>query len=251
MHYGAQLIVNNRYGNEIEARLGQGETLSGVGGRRFQTASGEIVEDFVSHFGQGLERADDVVELSRAPDEVNQVNSVRGLHLLGRSCVPTESGIHQVQAAPGFVWKPVTSIVDSGAINNVAPCIVWAKAVMESNGFQNCMTYHTADGTHIPNHDGSTQLSQTFPVANIARPLTSVRGLADAGNLVVSGREGGFIANSDTERRLNFSDRARRCTHPPREPASSQVFSREGREHFNVSPVWKCGVLNGQSLQAR
>ena len=39
------------------------------------------------------------------------MNSSRGLHFLG-NLLPAESGIHQVQAAPGFAWKPVTSVVD-------------------------------------------------------------------------------------------------------------------------------------------
>ena len=144
-------------------------------------------------------KPEDVMQLSRGPDEVNRVNSARGLHFLG-NLLPTESGIHQVQAAPGFVWKPVTSIVDSGAINNVAPSSVSAKALVESNGSLNGMTYHTADGTRIPNlgqktletvsEDGSTQLSQTFQIADISRPLTSVGELADAGDLVVFGRKG-------------------------------------------------------------
>ena len=117
-------------------------------------------------------------------------------------------------AAPGFVWKPVASIVDSGAKNNVAPSSVSAKALVESYGSLNGMTYHTADGTRIPNlgrktletvsEDGSTQLSQTFQIADISRPLTSVGELADAGNLVVFGRKGGFIVNPDTVRRLNI-----------------------------------------------
>ena len=86
----------------------------------------------LSHLGQGKEQADDVMKLSRAPDEVNQVNSVMGLHFLG-NLLPTESGINQVQAAPGFVWKPATSKVDPGAINNEAPSSVSAKALVEQN----------------------------------------------------------------------------------------------------------------------
>ena len=53
------------------------------------------------------------------------------------------------------------------------------------------MTCHTADGTRTPNlgqktletvsEDGSTQLCQTFQIADISRPLTSVGELADAG----------------------------------------------------------------------
>ena len=96
----------------------------------------------------------------------------------------------------------------------MAPSSVSANALVESNGSLNGMTYHTADGTRIPNlgqktletvsEDGSTQLSQTFQIADISRPLTSVGELADAGNLVVFGRKGGFIVNPDTGGRLNF-----------------------------------------------
>ena len=76
-------------------------------------------------------KPEDVMQLSRAPDEFNRVNGARGLHFLG-NLLSTESGIHQVQAAPGFVRKPVTSRVNSGAINNnVAPSSVSAKALVE------------------------------------------------------------------------------------------------------------------------
>ena len=192
------------------------------------------------HLGQGKEKVDDVMRLSRAPAEVEQVNSVGAIHFLG-NLLPTEHGIHQVQAAPGFVWKPVTSIVDSGAINNVAPSSVSAKALVESNGSLNGMTYHTADGTRIPNlgqktletvsDDGSTKLSQTFQIADISRPLTSVGELADAGNLVVFGRRGGFIVNPDTGRRLNFQREhgvylLKTWSQEPVD--STSVFSRQG-----------------------
>ena len=186
-------------------------------------------------------KPEDVMQLSRAPDEVNRVNSARGLHFLG-NLLPTESGIHQVQAVPGFFWKPATSIVDSGAINNVAPSSVSAKALVESNGSLNGMTYHTADGTRIPNlgqktletvsKDGSTQLSQTFQVADMSGPLVSVGELADAGNLVVVfGRKGGFIVNPDTGRRLNFQREhgVYKLNTWSQEPVSStSVFSRQG-----------------------
>ena len=145
------------------------------------------------------------------------MNSASGLHFLG-SLSPTESGVHQVQAAPGFVWKPVTRKLDSGAINNVAPSSVSAKTIVESNGSLNGMTYHTADGTRIPNlgqttletvsEDGSTQLSQTFQIADISRPLASVGEFADAVNLVVFGRKGGFIEPGHGEA-AQFPERAR------------------------------------------
>ena len=134
---------------------------------------------------------EDVVQLSQAPDEVIRVSSARALDFLG-NLLPTESGIHQVQAATGFVWKPVTRKVDSGAINNVASPSVSAKALVESNGSVNGKIYHTADETRIPklgqktletvSEDGSTQLSETFQIADTSRPLTSVREL-DKGRL--------------------------------------------------------------------
>ena len=47
-------------------------------------------------------------------------------------------------------------------------------------------------------------LSQTFQIADISRPLTSVGELADAGNVVVFGRKGGYVLNVDSGRRLDF-----------------------------------------------
>ena len=77
--------------------------------------------------------------------------------------------------------------------------------------------------------DGSTQLSQTFEIADISRPLTSVGELADARNLVVFGRKGGFIVNPDTGRRLNFSE-STECT-----------YSRPGRKSQRVALRFSVG----------
>ena len=60
----------------------------------------------------------------------------------------------------------------------------------------NGMQYHTADGTRISNlgvSEHGSALSQTFQIADISRPLTSVGELADAGNVVVFGRKGGYV----------------------------------------------------------
>ena len=73
----------------------------------------------------------------------------------------------------------------------------------------NGMQYHTADGTRIPNLGQKTlaavseqgfALSQTVQIADISRPLTSVGELADAGNVVVFGRKGGYVLNVDSLR---------------------------------------------------
>ena len=164
-------------------------------------------------------KPEDVLQLSRAPDEVNRVNSARGgLHFPG-NLMPTESGIHQVQAAPGFVWKPVTSIVDSGAINNVAPSSVSAKALVDSDGSLNGMTYHTADGTCIPNlgqktletvsEDGSTQLSQTFQIADTSRPLDFGRGVGGCREPCGVRQKGRLHREPGHGEATQFSERAR------------------------------------------
>ena len=100
-------------------------------------------------------KSEDVMRLSLAPDEVNRLNSARVFHFL-------------------------QNLLDPGAINDVAPSSVWAKALVESNGSLNGMTDHTADGTRIPNlgqktlvtvsEDGSTQLGQTFQIATSQDP---------------------------------------------------------------------------------
>lgn len=127
---------------------------------------------------------------------------------------PPEAGLNQMEeAGQGKVWKQVVSIVDSGAINNVAPPSISSAPTVESKGSINGMTYHTADGTRIPNLGQKTlntytengmPVSQTYQIAEISRPLTSVGDLADAGNIVVFGRKGGAIVNPDTGRRLDF-----------------------------------------------
>ena len=75
------------------------------------------------------------------------------------------------------------------------------------------MQYHTSDGTRIPNlgqktfdavSEQGSALSQTFQIADISRPLTSVGELADAGNVVVFGRKGGHVLNVDSGRLLDF-----------------------------------------------
>ena len=87
----------------------------------------------------------------------------------------------------------MTIFMDTGAINNVAPSRVSAKALVKSDESLNGMTHRTADGTRIPNlgqktletvsDDGSTQLSQMYQIGDISRPLTSVGELADAGRI--------------------------------------------------------------------
>ena len=126
---------------------------------------------------------------------------------------PSDTGLHQVHDVGGYCWKLVSGIVDSGTISSVAPPDVSSVPLTESQSSVNGMQYHTADGTKIPNLGHKTfaavpeqgsALSQTFQIADISRPLTSVGELADAGNVVVFGRKGDYAQNVDSGRRFDF-----------------------------------------------
>ena len=94
-----------------------------------------------------------------------------------------------------------------------APPDVSSVPMTESQGSVNGMQYHTADGTRISNlgqksfdavSEQGSALSQTFQIADISWPLTSVGELADAGNVVVFCRKGGYVLNVDSGRRSDF-----------------------------------------------
>ena len=122
--------------------------------------------------------------------------------------------IRQVQASPGYHWVPIKSIVDSGAVHSVAPPSTARQVpIAQSHGSANGVQYHTADGTRLPNlgekrlnvvtEDGD-EMTQTFQVVDVTRPLSSVGEIADKGNIVVFGRNGGYIWNPKTQATLPF-----------------------------------------------
>ena len=69
------------------------------------------------------------------------------------------------------------------------------------------------DGTRLPNlgekrlnvvtEDGD-EMTQTFQVADVTRPLSSVGEITDKGNIVVFGRSGGYIWNPQSRTTLPF-----------------------------------------------
>ena len=164
---------------------------------------GKFTQDFVQT---------ETISVNGWEEELDQPVAQHPIAFLG-NLEPSDTGLHQVQDVGGYCWKPVSSIVDSGAINSVAPPDVSSVPMTESQGSVNGMQYHTADGTRIPNlgqktfdavSEQGSALSQTFQIADISRPLTSVGELADAGNVVVFGRKGGYVLNVDSGRRLDF-----------------------------------------------
>ena len=115
----------------VEDKLNPADGVQILGGRlvRVTGVPGHVSglrQSRLSHPFQGKEQAYDVMKISRAPDGVSS------LHFRGNLSL-TESGIHQVQASPGFrLGKPQTSTVDSAAINVVASSSALAKGLVES-----------------------------------------------------------------------------------------------------------------------
>ena len=99
----------------------------------------------------------------------------------------------------------MVSIVDSGAVDSVAPTsTIPSVPAKESVGSQAGQTYYSADGTPIPNKgekafrawtDEGVQIGQTFQMADVTRPLCSVGRMTDQNNMVIFGRKGGYILN--------------------------------------------------------
>ena len=136
----------------------------------------------------------------------------------------------------------MASIVDSGAINSVAPPSVSSVPLVESKGSLNGVQFHTADGTRIPNLGQKTlatvteegaPIRQKFQFVKISRPLSSVGEMADAGNVVVFGRKGGYVHNVKSGRRLYFSREhgvflLRTWPQEPNIDQTNSTFARQG-----------------------
>ena len=195
---------------------------------RFRSTSRQALQDFlkmdrggdegVEHSPGGLfdrllleETAEAKLEDGDTPEGARA--NPHALHFLG-PLEPADTSLNQVQASPGYHWVPIKSIVDSGAVHSVAPLGTAKRVpVAESHGSTNGLQYHTADGTRIPNlgqkklsvvTEGGAQMHQTFQIAEVTRPLSSVGEIANKGNLVVFGRRGGYIWNPKTGTSLPF-----------------------------------------------
>ena len=111
-------------------------------------------------------------------------------------------GLNAVAGVSATGWTSVLSIVDSGAIESVAPMSCLPNVpTKESKGSMEGQTYYSADGTALPNKgeksfsawtDCGQAVGQTFQIADITKPLLSVGKLANNSNLVLFGKRGGL-----------------------------------------------------------
>ena len=111
-------------------------------------------------------------------------------------------------------WKKVTTVMDSGAWDSVAPPSVAPKvAIEESPKSRRGSCYVTASAGRLPNMGQKALNAWTsewkdvnvlYQIAEVSRPLTSVSATCDKGNVVVYTSQGGFIQNCETGERTHF-----------------------------------------------
>ena len=130
--------------------------------------------------------------------------------------------------------RVVRAVIDSGAEDTVAPPNVLPGTVQPSPMSKAGLTYRSASGEPIKNLGQTTvqfedgrqrRCGMHFQVAEVDRPLISVVRLVDAGNRVVFGPTGGFIAHVATGRRVQLVRDGNVYTldmHLPPEPAGEK-----------------------------
>ena len=142
---------------------------------------------FTNRFKQSLQDVvqTETISVNGWEEELDQPVAQHPIASLG-NLEPSDTGLHQVQDVGGYCWKPVSSIVDSGAINSVAPPDVSSVPMTDSQGSVNGMQYHTADGTRIPNLG-----QKTFRVGARVRSVPNVSDRRHLSAADLSGRVGG------------------------------------------------------------
>ena len=107
-------------------------------------------------------------------------------------------------------WRRITSVMDSGAADSVAPEDIasWVP-VAESAGSKRGQHYLSASGDRLPNlgqkrlqvvTDEGKETTTTYQIADVTRPLCAVSKACDSGNVVVFTKEGGFVQSPNGER---------------------------------------------------
>ena len=100
-------------------------------------------------------------------------------------------------------WQRITSVMDSGAADSVAPEDIasWIP-VVASPGSKRGQHYLSASGDRLPNlgqkslqvvTEEGTATTTTYQIADVTRPLCAVSKACESGNVVVFTKEGGFI----------------------------------------------------------
>jgi len=116
-------------------------------------------------------------------------------------------GIFSVTAGPPTDERVIEVVVDSGAVQSVAPPGLFPGAVVPSDMSRSGRTFRAANGSRIRNlgqlrvaftSTEGHKCSLPFQVAEVEHALLSVSHLAHAGNIVELHADGGRITNKVT-----------------------------------------------------
>ena len=142
-----------------------------------------------------------------------------GGHALSLTTEPVEevhalSGTSWLYVDPTSKWRRVRSVMDSGASDNCGPPELAPEVpIEESPGSKRGQRYAAAGGKNIENLGEktvqmTTDLGQevlgTWQMAEVVRPLNSVKKICEKGNRVIFGSEGGVIQNLYTGEEIPF-----------------------------------------------
>ena len=107
----------------------------------------------------------------------------------------------------------VEAVVDSGAVNSVAPLDVFPGELKASEMSKDGKKYRGPDGSRIPNlgqkdvefvSDEGHKCGLTWQIADVERPLIAVSHLSEAGNEVVLKKHGGEVINEKSGKRIKL-----------------------------------------------
>ena len=123
----------------------------------------------------------------------------------------SDDGIFSVSAGSPAEERVVEVVVDSGAVQSVAPPGLFPGTVVPSDVSRAGRTFRAANGSHIRNL-GQLRVNFTsmeghkcslpFQVAEVEHALLSVSHLTSAGNVVELRAEGGRITNAASGRSM-------------------------------------------------
>ena len=115
------------------------------------------------------------------------------------------------------MWTKVGSTVDSGAVNTVGPDEIAPKIpTEEGEAKRRGVKYRVANGTIIPNEgekklrgygEDYTGMGLNVQIADVTKPLLSVREMVQAGQRVVFDSTGSYAENKFTGKRQYFKDK--------------------------------------------
>ena len=129
-----------------------------------------------------------------------------------------QGNINSVEQFAG-AWERIPVTVDSGAVDSVIPKrLAKGVPIIETEASRQGLKYRSASGNPIKNEgeknlQGYTKegnrVDMSMQVAEVTKPLGSVRAYVQAGNRVVFDAGGSFIQNDVTGVKTDIEDRSR------------------------------------------